>query len=73
MTHGLSVRIEGLVCSVVNVVNGLPENWKWLVSRRRQSGADAVTIVLLSSPTFSSIIVDDWARLKLMLAELHRE
>ena len=62
MTHGLSVRIEGLVCSVVNVVNvvnGLPENWRRLVSRRRQSGADAVNIVLLSSPTFSSIIVDD--------------
>ena len=73
MTHWLSVRIEGLVCSVVNVVNGLPENWRRLVSRRRQSGADAVTIVLLSSPTFSLIVVDDWARLKLTLAELHRE
>ena len=53
VTHWLSVRIEGLVCSVVNVVNGLPENWRRLVSRRRQSGTDAVTIVLLSSPTFS--------------------
>ena len=67
------MRIEGLVCSVVNVVNGLPENWRRLVSRRRQSCTDAVTIVLLSSPTIPLIVVDDWARLKLTLAELHRE